>query len=48
MASPKIGTPFHSFPLTVSLPFALVGGSQRIGGGPVNHELPNKKFVDVH
>jgi hypothetical protein len=49
VASPEIGTPSHSFPLTTSSPLALAKGSQGIGGGaPTNHELPNQKFVERH
>jgi len=33
VASPEIGTPSHSFPLTTSSPLALARGSQGIGGG---------------
>jgi len=49
VASLEIGTSSHSFPLVVSLPLVLVGGSQGTGGGPpANHKLPNQIFIDRH
>jgi hypothetical protein len=48
VASFKTGTPSLSFPLTISPPFVLVGGSQGTKGAPTNHELLNQKFADKH
>jgi len=48
MASPKIGTPFPSFPFMISPPLALVGRFQRTEGAPTNHESPNQKFANKH
>jgi hypothetical protein len=46
VASPKTGTSFRSFPFTTSSLFALAWGFQGTKGAPINHELPNQKFVN--
>jgi hypothetical protein len=48
MASPETRTLAGSFPLMVSSPLTLVGGSQGTRGALANHKLPNQKFADRH